>query len=134
MDFKDWKDMKTIYYLDRYDPKLLQYKQKYPFLFTMDDHGNTIVDYVYFSPLAECHLKSMYFGKRDNNIEKETIKKHLINQTNYYTGRIPVNYDVSFEYNAKAQKAWYSEEYRNCGNGHYYIALDHNTALYIEDD
>ena len=40
----------------------------------------------------------------------------------------------TFEYKADKNKAWYSEEYRGCGNGHYYIAIDENTALFIEND
>ena len=32
------------------------------------------------------------------------------------------------------EKVWSSEELRGCGNGHYYIALDANTALFVEDD
>lgn len=30
--------------------------------------------------------------------------------------------------------AWYSAEYKGCGNGHYYILLDAEHALYLEDD
>lgn len=30
--------------------------------------------------------------------------------------------------------AFYSEEYKNMGNGHYYIALDETHALFVEDD
>jgi hypothetical protein len=44
------------------------------------------------------------------------------------------NYDISFEYNPKIQKAWYSEEFKDCGNGHYYLALDATHALFYEDD
>ena len=44
------------------------------------------------------------------------------------------SYDVSFSYDPKLQHAWYSEEYKNCGNGHYYLALDETHALFYEDD
>jgi hypothetical protein len=30
--------------------------------------------------------------------------------------------------------AWYSEEYKNCGNGHYYLAIDEKHAIFCEDD
>lgn len=43
-------------------------------------------------------------------------------------------YDLSFEYNPEKNKAWWSEEYRGCGNGHYYIMLDDRHALFCEDD
>ena len=29
---------------------------------------------------------------------------------------------------------WYSAEYKNCGNGHYYLLLDATHAIYSEDD
>lgn len=30
--------------------------------------------------------------------------------------------------------AWYSEEYKGCGNGHYYYAIDERHAIFGEDD
>ena len=30
--------------------------------------------------------------------------------------------------------AWYSEEYRRCGNGHYYLMFDATHAIFYEDD
>ena len=30
--------------------------------------------------------------------------------------------------------AWYSEEYRNCGNGHYYLMFDATHAIFYEND
>lgn len=47
-------------------------------------------------------------------------------------------YDNSIEVHASKEhgiaKAWYSEEYRNCGNGHYYLLLDETHAIFCEDD
>ena len=31
-------------------------------------------------------------------------------------------------------RGYYSEEYRNCGNGHYYLLFDATHAIYYEDD
>jgi hypothetical protein len=30
--------------------------------------------------------------------------------------------------------AWYSEEYRGCLNGHYYLMFDATHAIFYEDD
>ena len=30
--------------------------------------------------------------------------------------------------------AWYSEEYKNCGNGHYYLAINGTHAIFYEND
>jgi len=42
-------------------------------------------------------------------------------------------YDASFEYDGKT-RAWYSEEYKGCGNGYYYIAISLTHALFMEKD
>ena len=44
------------------------------------------------------------------------------------------SYDVRFNYNPELQKAWYSEEYKGCANGHYYLAIDSSHAIYYEKD
>lgn len=83
--------------------------------------------------IHNCITKSMWFGKFYNAIVKEEIADALANDREYYN-RVQAGYDVSFQYDPKTKHAWYSEEYRGCGNGHYYIAIDGNMALYVEDD
>lgn len=83
-------------------------------------------------------IKKMCFHKNKycSNITEtklQEIKEHIRNKEEYRTsGRN--GYDVSFSYNPETNKAWYSEEYRNCGNGHYYLALNETHALYWEKD
>lgn len=43
------------------------------------------------------------------------------------------SYDISLSLDEKG-RAFYAEEYRNCGNGHYYLALDARHAIHVEDD
>ena len=92
------------------------------------------IDYDYVNEVSYANCKSMFFGKGQNDYYKGQIKQALQDKTAYYTGRISLNYDVSFQYKPETQQAWYSEEYRNCGNGHYYLALDESAALFYEDD
>lgn len=106
--------------------------EKYPFAFLEVDH-ELRVNTRYIYELSDCRLKAMYFG-RLNQQERDLRWRHLAGREDYYSGRIKAGYDVSFRYQAKDNKAVYSEEYRNCGNGHYYIALDADTALFVEDD
>lgn len=104
---------------------------KYPFIFI----GNGVInasDYLW--EMSEVKLKKMNFGKYWGDSYKNNIKNALEAKTSYSTGRVQVNYDNSFEYNAELNKAWYSEEFRNCGNGHYYLALNAEYALFCEDD
>ena len=108
---------------------------KYPFIVYQNANGYKFLNEDYIFEKSEVKIKSMNFGSKTANEEyKSQIKKHIEAETAYSITRVRTNYDVSFEYNPDKKKAWYSEEYKNCGNGHYYIALDHNTALFVEDD
>jgi len=78
-------------------------------------------------------VKKMYFGKYFTQEKLKLIAEAMRKRKSIHEGG-RASYDVSFEYNAKSQKAWYSEEYRGCGNGHYYLALDSSHALFYEDD
>ena len=111
-----------------------EYVRKYPFVFSKKEpYGLFEVDTFYIWELSECKLKSMYFGKYDNPRCKETICKNLKEKISCMV-RGESSYDVTFEYDADTKKAWYSEEYKGCANGHYYFSLDQNTALFAEND
>ena len=115
-------------------PDLYQkFHTKYPFMFTTNKDGQICIIPEYSYDISDAILKTMYFGYANKRIKQE-IKNAIQNNTTYHSGRIQVNYDVSYEYNAQTHKAWYNEEYRNCGNGHYYLALDENTAIFYEND
>lgn len=116
------------------NPEFERLRKKYPHAFTEATDGSVHINSFYASEISECMLRSMYFGKTLNINEKKKIADALDSKQDYSSGRIHAGYDVSFEYKADKNKAWYSEEYRNCGNGHYYIALDANMALFIEHD
>lgn len=135
----DYNDMKNILYKsewkERTDNLYKEYGDKYPFIFYKSDYdGSLCYNSDYFYGIADCTLKSMYFGKWRNKEYKAEIKEALKNKKPYETGRVRVNYDVHFSYNPEDNRAFYAEEYKDCGNGHYYIALDENTALFCEDD
>lgn len=94
----------------------------------------SLVDCLY--EIEHAKVVKMRFTKRAGMFNDECfkrIKNSMENKTDCkfssYNG-----YDVSFEYNAKRNKAWYALEYRNCGNGHYFIALNDTHALFVEDD
>lgn len=108
-------------------------KEHYPFMIKTDNDGKEYLDTDYIWELSRCELKSMYFGYR-NTEEKEQIRKAISEHRQYTIPRIQTNYDVSFSYNPERNRAFYSEEYKGCGNGHYYLALNHRTAVFCEDD
>ena len=105
------------------------YAVKYPFLFDKDGY----VEPDYYGELSDPTFKSMYFGYSNTSYKNE-IAKALSEKQKYSTGRVIVNYDNSFSYDPDKKHAFYSEEYRGCGNGHYYLALDGNTAVFYEND
>lgn len=120
---------KAVYDLAAFAP----YMDKYPFIFGKDENGNDYVKTEYIWEKSDCRLKSMYFGKYYNASTKAQIADALKSKRRLSI-KERTGYDVSFEYDPDRNKAWYSEEYKDCGNGHYYIALDENTALFVEDD
>lgn len=108
-------------------------KEHYPFMIKTADDGHEYLNTDYIWEISRCELKTMYFGYA-NTTEKEQIRKAIAEHRQYTIPRIRTNYDVSFSYNPDANRAWYSEEYKNCGNGHYYLALNHSTSVFCEDD
>lgn len=96
----------------------------------MSDTAKTEIIWYMSRPAA---IKKMNFGKYSNDEKLSEIKKAMTNKKEIkMSGR--TNYDISFSYSPLLNKAWYSEEFRNCGNGHYYLALDSTHALFYEDD
>ena len=91
-----------------------------------------------FEWINKAKIKTMIFHRsRWDNAKTEHIRQNIAealkNKTSYQC-RGSNGYDVSFEYDAEKNKAWYSEEYVGCGNGHYYLALDSTHAIYYEKD
>lgn len=64
---------------------------------------------------------------------ESSTKEHRNSETMRWYG----SYDYSIEFHKDEQgeiKAWYSAEYKGCGNGHYYLLLDTTHAIFYEDD
>ena len=79
-------------------------------------------------------IKSVSFGNKGlTEVNRNKITQALKNKEKLSLF-VKAGYDLSFEYNPEKNKAWWSEEYRGCGNGHYYLMLDDRHALFCEDD
>ena len=75
------------------------------------------------------------YHKKDKDYRRSEIKQHITNCT-HYKYKWEKGYDNSVEI-AKHNDimcGWYSTEYRGCGNGHYYLALDERHAIFAETD
>ena len=106
---------------------------KYPLL-AHDNRTDTVNTTVIWQMRDIPRVKKMRFCKGSyNDAQLLQIQNAMDAQTKFGTsGR--TNYDISFEYNPEKKLAWYSEEYKGCGNGHYYLALDATHAIYWEKD
>ena len=115
---------KQIEYIKQVDKRLIG----------LNDKGEEyIITNLIWSYAGLSQVKKMYFGKYENNNVLEKIQNAMQNKIKISEhGR--ASYDVSFEYNPEHNRAWYSEEYKGCGNGHYYIALNNTHALFSEND
>lgn len=107
---------------------LAEIRARHPSLFNSDGRPRSGMT----DSLSLCLPKSMYFGY-GNGMTKERIQA-AISEGQAIKERARTSYDVSFEYDPLKKAAWYSEEYKDCGNGHYYLALDANMAVFYEDD
>jgi len=79
------------------------------------------------------NIKKMRFTTGDNEYYLNQINQAMKDKKELLlSGR--TNYDISFEYQPNGNRAWYSEEFKGCGNGHYYLALNDTHAVHYEDD
>lgn len=113
------------------------YMKKYPSMFAVEAGKLTPkFNWAFESEVAECKLKTMYFGKYQNDFYKREIAEAIQTGRSYSTGRVRASYDVSadIDFSGDYPCGWYSEEYRNTGNGHYYYMLSDSCVIYSEDD
>jgi hypothetical protein len=100
----------------------------------MKEHGiDHISPDMYYSLISKRGIITINWGDASNNWIKRGWLEAL-NEKRKYSMRWTVSYDNSVEYNPEGERAWYSEEYRGCGNGHYYLLLDEKHAAFREDD
>ena len=79
--------------------------------------------------------KSVAYSRWNRKHYNDEVEKAIAEKRNY-THRWTNGYDNSLEivFDEKMPRAWYSEEYRGCGNGHYYLLFDATHAIFYEDD
>lgn len=78
---------------------------------------------------VNCPSKITSFNKRQLQKVKEALEeKREYRDYTYW------NFDFSISTEEWGKRAWYSREYKGCGNGYYYLLLDYNTALFYEKD
>ena len=99
-----------------------------------NEEGNEFVNTsILWYMTVPAKIKKMYFGKNYSEHYLGMIAEAMQKKEAYSTSA-QASYDVKFEYKPEKNMAWYSEEYRGCGNGHYYVAISATHALFQEDD
>lgn len=88
-----------------------------------------------FNSLFNTRIKTIRFMSYDRDYQKRRLKESIDNKENL-TYRWRNGYDNHYEihFSEDYSRGWYSEEYKNCGNGHYYYLLDECHVLFGEDD
>ena len=107
--------------------KLYEPDNKYPWL-----HSYQIFE----SFLRNRCWKSPNFG-RFNQTEKNLLKEKYENKENIrlkWRNGYDNSIEISFDRKDNISRGWYSEEYKDCGNGHYYLLFDLTHAIFYEDD
>ncbi len=107
----------------------------HPKLITYSDDGRAIPNTNLIWHYADNpRVKKMRFSKgEDNEYSLAKIASAMANKAAIReSGR--TSYDVSFQYKPEVNRAWYAEEFKGYGNGHYYHALNASHALHYEDD
>ena len=90
------------------------------------------IDMLHCLYLHDCITTVRY--SQESWIKKAYIK--AISDKRDWSGRWVGNYDYSIELKVSDgnPRAWYSEEYHNCGNGYYYLLLDDKHVSFKEKD
>lgn len=87
--------------------------------------------------MPKCWKRPNYFSDIDREFHEQEIQR-AIREKKSYCYRWEKGYDNSIEISqsadGKVMHGFYSEEFRGCGNGHYYILLDETHAIFYEDD
>ena len=130
------KDYWTISYKeDEREEDARAFMEKYPALAHVGDDGKVCINTSILFHIPKIpKVKKMRFAKKFENDRILSMIQDKMAKKEDYSIQRQLGYDVSFEYRADRNRAWYSEEYRGCANGHYYIALNGTHAIFHEDD
>jgi len=99
-------------------------------------HSNVITENKHKITTIKSNSPKGYGSSYEYNMCVANIKKHLDKKENFnYAWRS--TYDVSVSGKLcedGVYRAWFSLEFRGCGNGHYYLLVNENQAVFYEND
>ena len=81
-------------------------------------------------------IVSIPYHAHERDCVKEIFRKTIANKGEYdhfwrkgYDNRVSCRLGQD-----GVMRAWFSAEFKDCGNGHYYLAIDESHAIFCEDD
>lgn len=82
------------------------------------------------------YIRCIETVRYDKSLDTHEQLKKAIRENRNFSDRWTRYYDCSIEYKVSddEKRAWYSEEYRGCGNGYYYVLLDDKHIAFREKD
>ena len=89
-----------------------------------------------FYGLVEKPMRTINYDKYSREFEKECTRKAIQERKEHYL-KWEKGYDNTIHVKLGEDgilRGWYSEEYRGCGNGHYYLMLDEMHVIFCEND
>ena len=67
--------------------------------------------------------------------QRNKVKNAIGNKDKYHDRwRGSYDYSLTLTNDENVHRGWFSAEYKGCGNGHYYLLMNENYALFYEDD
>ena len=112
------------------------YERFYKRIWEGDKKYGWVSTYQIFESFASKRCwKSIAWGKWERSRKNSEVEEAIKNGT-HYRRKWTNGYDNSIEVDCKDgyKRGWYSEEFRMCGNGHYYLLFDATHAIFYEDD
>ena len=73
-----------------------------------------------------------YLDGNDDGFEAGYLRDSIDKTFKYYYAENRYGYDNHIE--VRRDRAWLSREYKDCGNGHYYLLISPTHAIFCEDD
>lgn len=138
LGYKKMNEAYDIYWkINDEKEKIKLFQDNFPSLIEKNDKNEPyIVTTILWHYARHPKVKKMRFSKYKayNEATLQAIQNAMDKKEPFHAdGR--TNYDISFEYAPqKSNRAWYSEEFKGCGNGHYWHAISSTHALFSEDD
>lgn len=115
--------------------KALAYDYNYVFNDELKAQGIDFFGVDCFCDLFGKKIKTINWEADEKEYQTNNISRAIKEKINYrYRWRKNYDNKIELNFDNNEPRGWYSEEYKNCGNGYYYYLLDEKHVLFGEKD